>query len=75
MKVVKYWRTEPVNKQDNGIYTVTAGFVSLWSGYHESEEDAIQYILSHLERHCPWVSGEEFEVLPYYIIKNDENKA
>jgi hypothetical protein len=60
MKVIKYWRTEPLDKNCSGM----------WSGYHESEEDAVQYIVNMLVEHDMFCY-EEFEVLPYYVIQND----
>lgn len=60
MKVVKYWRTEPLDKECSGM----------WSGYHESEEDAVKYIINMvLERNR--YHYEEFEVLPYYVMQID----
>jgi hypothetical protein len=60
MKVIKYWRTEPVDKECSGM----------WSGYHNSEEEAVQYIIDMvLERNR--YHYEEFEVLPYYVIQKD----
>lgn len=59
MKVVKYWRTEPLDKDCSGM----------WSGYHESEEDAVQYIIDRLTEYG--MCYDEFEVLPYYVIQND----
>lgn len=61
MKVVKYWRTEPVNKESD----------KYWSGGHYSEEAAIQYILNEFQEHYLSLIGEEFEVLPYYEIVYD----
>lgn len=60
VKITKYWRTEPVNKECSGM----------WSGYHESEEDAVKYIVNMLVEHDMF-RYEEFEVLPYYVIQND----
>lgn len=59
-KVVKYWRTEPLDKECSGM----------WSGYHESEEDAVRYIINMLVEYDLY-RYEEFEVLPYYVIRND----
>jgi hypothetical protein len=58
MKVVKYWRTEPVDKELD----------KYWSAYHESEEAAIQHVLYGEED-----AGGYFEVLPYYEIVYDWN--
>jgi len=62
VKITKYWRTEPVDKECSGM----------WSGYHESEEDAIAYVAKGFhEIGIPAYSFYEFEVLPYYVIQND----
>jgi hypothetical protein len=59
MKAIKYWRTEPLDKQCTG----------LWSGYHNSEEEAVQYIIDMLTNYG--MTYDEFEVLPYYVIDID----
>ncbi len=60
MKAIKYWRTEPLDKQCTG----------LWSGYHNSEEEAVQYIIDTMVEHGRYLY-EDFEVLPYYVINID----
>jgi hypothetical protein len=57
MKVVKYWRTEPVDKESD----------KYWSGYHESEEAAINHVITCMR----YDLGDAFEVLPYYEIVYD----
>jgi len=61
VKITKYWRTEPVDKESSGM----------WSGYHESEEVAILFVQKRFEEYQCDPSGLEFEVLPYYVIQND----
>jgi hypothetical protein len=62
VKITKYWRTEPVDKECSGM----------WSGYHESEEDAIKYIMASIRGGGIFAFfAEDFEVLPYYVIEKD----
>lgn len=62
MKVVKYWRTEPLDKD----------CPYFWSGYHESEEAAIEYVLKYISEYNVtnqlYVCGYDFEILPYYSV-------
>ena len=68
VKITKYWRTEPLDKDIDPTSSVAD---CLWSGYHPSEEDAINYILKRFDEYGFDFSGVEFEVLPYYVIEND----
>jgi len=65
-RVVKYWRTEPVDKD---IARYSCVVTCLWSGYHETEEAAVNYLLNLFDRDGLDSSGVEFEVLPYYVVE------
>jgi hypothetical protein len=65
-RVVKYWRTEPVNKK---IDITSAAAACMWSGYHYSEEAAILFLQERFEEYQCDASGIEFEVLPYYVVE------